>query len=110
LVEVTRVAGKALQRKKENEDVSRKDFFLLRPAFQYIVVFEGKERATVRVSGDGSSDLDCFVYDGGGNLVEKDSGPLDECSLVWVPAWTGKFTIKIRNLGDAPNEYRIWTN
>lgn len=76
----------------------------------YVVVFEGKDLAIVRVSGDGSSDLDCMVYDNGGNLIKEDSDSTDQCVLIWEPAWTGKFKIVIRNTGTTANEYTLSTN
>lgn len=77
---------------------------------RYTFVFRGEEVARIRVSGDGSTDFDCTILDNSGNLIESDTNPLDECNLVWSPRWTGKFTLKITNLGSSPNEYRLMTN
>lgn len=76
----------------------------------YNIVFEEQRLATVRVSGDGSTDLDCYVYDNNDNLVGEDVNSLDECLIMFTPKWTGKFKVKIRNLGSQPNEYSIHTN
>lgn len=76
----------------------------------YRVVFEGEEPAVVRVSGDGSTDLDCYVYDRGGHLIDSDTDSTDECALSWTPAWTGTFSIKIENRGYVSNRYTIRTN
>jgi hypothetical protein len=76
----------------------------------YVMVFEGKEAAMVQVSGDGSTDLDCDVLDNEGHLIDSDVGPSDTCILTWTPAWTGKFKIRIKNLGQQPNEYLLQTN
>ena len=58
-------------------------------------MFLGGARAIVTVEGDGSTDLDVYVYDENGNLVAKVDGPGDKCRVTWTPRWTGKFTIKV---------------
>jgi hypothetical protein len=74
------------------------------------MVFEKGSRALILVNGDGSSDIDCHVYDSGGKLITSDTNELDICMLEWTPAWTGKFKLKISNLGSKPNEYQATTN
>ena len=76
----------------------------------YKVKFWAKELAEVCVSGDGDTDLDLYVYDENGNLIESDTDYTDECAVRWVPAWTGTFIIKIVNRGALYNNYVIWTN
>lgn len=76
----------------------------------YRLSFRGDEEAYVTVRGDGDTDLDCYVYDEYDNLIVKDDDHTDFCILRWNPRWTGPFTIKIRNLGDVYNQYRIVTN
>lgn len=76
----------------------------------YLLRFEGLESAQVRISGDGSTDLDCYAYDQFGNLADSDADSTDDCILRWTPIWTGKFEIKIKNLGNEPNVYSIRTN
>ena len=76
----------------------------------YTMVFEAEQKAQVVVSGDGSTDLDCYVYDGNGNLLKSDTDSTDTCVLTWIPKWEGKFQVKIRNHGDIINIYRISTN
>lgn len=75
----------------------------------YKVTFREGEPARVLVSGDGDSDLDLFIYDENGNLVCKDDDATDDMICGWTPRWTGRFTIRIVNLGVA-NEYIIMTN
>ncbi len=76
----------------------------------YKVKFWSKELAEVCVSGDGDTDLDLYVYDENGNLIESDTDYTDDCVVRWVPAWTGTFIIKIVNRGALYNNYVIWTN
>lgn len=76
----------------------------------FIVTFQKNERALVTVSGDGSSDIDCKVFDSKGYLVAADLDNTDSCVLSWTPAWTGKFRIMIYNMGKNDNEYYLQTN
>jgi hypothetical protein len=55
------------------------------------------------VRGDGSSDLDAYLYDENGNLVAFDDDSTDLCLLNIVPRWTGSFTLVIRNRGSRAN-------
>jgi uncharacterized membrane protein len=71
------------------------------------IVYVANKQAIVLVRGDGSSDLDCEVYDSSGDMVDWDYRDGDNCSLRWTPEWTGKFTIKIINHGKNDNEYWI---
>ncbi len=72
--------------------------------------FVGGEAAEVRVRGDGDTDLDCYVYDQNGNLVDSDTDTTDYCILRWAPQWTGPFALRIRNLGSVWNAYVGVTN
>ena len=77
------------------------------PIDVYTLTFRAGERACILVSGDGDTDLDLYVYDENGNLVASDTDSGDKCAAVWTPRWTGRFTIKVKNLGDVYNEYKI---
>lgn len=76
----------------------------------YTAEFYGGEIAKVAVVGDGYTDLDLYVYDENGNLIVADTNYNDECLVTWVPRWTGKFLIKVRNRGSDYNDYVIMTN
>lgn len=75
----------------------------------YCVTFKGGEEAMVIVSGDGDTDLDLYIYDEYGNLIDYDNDDMDTMVCTWIPRWTGKYTIEIRNLGDVRNYYTMWT-
>ena len=60
--------------------------------------------------GDGDTDLDCYVYDANGNLIDSDTDATDYCVLRWRPAWLGTFRLEIRNLGPVYNAYVLRTN
>jgi len=69
--------------------------------------FYASSRATVVVSGDGDTDLDLYIYDASGNLIVSDTDYSDDCVCTWTPAWTGAFTIKVKNRGNVYNHYTI---
>lgn len=74
-----------------------------------ISFIEGK-LAELGVRGDGDTDLDLYVYDSNGNLIEKDDDYTDRCYVCWVPRWTGRYTVKVVNRGPVSNYYRLLTN
>lgn len=76
----------------------------------YTASFVANELAEVLVSGDGDTDLDLYVYDSNGNLIAKDIDYSDDCYVRWVPAWTGRYTIRIVNRGPVYNRFVILTN
>ena len=65
---------------------------------------------TADYDGDGDTDLDLFIYDENGNLIDSDDDDTDYCVCSWRPRWTGKFYIRIKNLGRISNAYTIRTN
>ncbi len=76
----------------------------------YKIVFKGREQAQIGVIGDGDSDIDCFVYDENGGLIDSDTRTVPGCVLEFVPAWTGPFFVKITNVGSIASRYILVTN
>lgn len=76
----------------------------------YTASFVANQLAEVLVSGDGDTDLDLYVYDSNGNLITSDTDYSDDCYVRWVPAWTGRYTIRIVNRGPIFNRFVILTN
>ncbi len=76
----------------------------------YYISFRAGQTAVVTVIGDGDTDLDLYVYDENGNLIDKDVDYSDDCVVSFVPKWTGVFTIKIMNRGNVYNNYIMRTN
>lgn len=76
----------------------------------YNITFRANELAIVTVVGDGDTDLDLYVYDQNGNLIDSDTDYTDNCVCTWTPRWTGNFRIKIVNRGSVYNRYVIRTN
>lgn len=76
----------------------------------YTIRFHAGELARVTVEGDGDTQLDLYVYDENGNLIDSDVGPGDDCVATFRPKWTGVFKIKIVNRGRVYNQYWLRTN
>jgi hypothetical protein len=76
----------------------------------YTASFVANQLAEVLVSGDGDTDLDLYVYDSNGNLITRDDDYSDDCYVRWIPAWTGRYTIRIVNRGPVYNRFVILTN
>lgn len=74
------------------------------------ISFIANRIAEVAVSGDGDTDLDLFVYDSNGNLIEQDTDYTDDCYVRWTPKWTGRFSIVVVNRGGVYNHYVFGTN
>ena len=76
----------------------------------YNINFVANELAEILVSGDGDTDLDLYIYDSNGNLIASDTDYSDDCYVRWVPAWTGRYIVKVVNRGPVYNRYVIITN
>ena len=61
----------------------------------------------LQLRGDGDTDLDLYLYDENGNLIDFDES-LDDRGVVSVtPYWTGKFVVRIVNRGYVYNDYTL---
>ncbi len=74
---------------------------------RYTERFYAGESVYIYVRGDGDTDLDLYVYDENGNLIDSDTDSGDTCLCSFTPKWTGRFTIKVKNLGAVYNRYYI---
>jgi hypothetical protein len=73
-------------------------------------IFREGEGAEVWVRGAGNVDIDCWLFDADGNLMDSDTDSTSTCLLEVTPAWTGRFSVKIKNLGDYSTVYKLTTN
>jgi hypothetical protein len=64
---------------------------------------------TVTVRGDGSTNLDLYVY-GASGLIVSDEGPTDKCMVHFRVTRSGYFFVKIVNRGLLFNHYTLWTD
>jgi len=74
------------------------------------VTFRRGEAARIVVIGDGYSELDLYVYDENGLEVARDVAPGSNCTLSFVPLWTGRFRIRVVNNGFVYSGYTLMTN
>ena len=79
-------------------------------ARRHTLAFDGRETATLILIGDGSSDLDYYLYDVNGALVASDEGPSDGATLFWYVPYRQRLTLRVRNRGARRNGYHIVTN
>jgi hypothetical protein len=70
-------------------------------------VWAAAGQTSVTVDGDGDTDLDCWVYDRFGTLLDSDTDGTDLCIMRFRLPSSGQLTIRIRNLGDVYNEYEL---
>lgn len=75
-----------------------------------LVTFDGLALAEIGVVGDGDTDLDLYVYDDNGNLIDKDIRYSGDCYVSWIPRRTGTFLIRVVNRGKVYNDYSLITN
>jgi hypothetical protein len=59
--------------------------------------------AEFAVIGDGSTDVDVFVYDEAGKEVARDDKFSDLALVRWLPTHAQRYTIKVKNLGADDN-------
>jgi hypothetical protein len=64
---------------------------------------------TVRVNGDGDTDLDLYVFDDNGRLIVFDEDPDDFPVVTFTVLRSSRFTVEVRNLGHVYNRYSIST-
>ncbi|MFN4241833.1 MAG: PPC domain-containing protein [Tepidisphaerales bacterium] len=85
--------------------IYKMDLVLPRATDVYNVTLRAGETTVITVIGGNHTDLDLFVYDENSNLVGSDDDGTSVCIVSITPRWTGRFTIKVKNLGFEPNLY-----
>jgi hypothetical protein len=74
------------------------------------ITFSGQSLAEVAIIGDGDTDLDLYVYDENGNLIDSDMDYTDDCYVSFRPKWTGTFKVVVKNRGSIYNDYMLMVN
>ena len=75
---------------------------------RYTHFLPAHETTVFTVVGDGSSDIDCYLYDENSNEVARDTRVVDGCVVYVVPRWSGRFTFMLRNNGRQASAYRYF--
>ena len=74
----------------------------------FVVTLRASEITRILLSGDGDTCLELRVEDENGNLVASDTlGNGDNRKVLITPKWTGKFKVKVTNVGPLSNKYQI---
>ena len=73
-------------------------------------IFQERMVGRIAVIGSNKTDIDCWLYDADGALVDSDTDDTSVCDLVVVPQWTGRFSLVIQNRGTIGSPYTLRTN
>lgn len=84
------------------------DHTVLARDYNFHRVFLNRGHAHIYLSGDGDTDLDMYVYDSDGDEVGRRVGRTDDESMGINIYRSGWFTIKVVNIGNVYNNYRLW--
>lgn len=74
---------------------------------EFTMWVSGPSEARLVVDGDGDTDLDLYVYDGGWELLDSDDDRTDYCVARWHQRQAGRVRVVVVNLGDVYNDYRV---
>jgi hypothetical protein len=86
---------------------TRQDNDVLRPGqtVTYTIPCYEDEPTAFAIAGDGDGDIDCELYDSLGNLLRRDTRPVDGCQFTITPAWNGSFRFVATNVGYVSSAY-----
>jgi hypothetical protein len=73
----------------------------------YDATVQGGAPASISILGAGNTDLDIWVYDEEGHLVGSGTSVSDREQVSWTPRSAGQFRIKVRNLGNEVDLFRL---
>lgn len=82
----------------------RNDYIAPKKTHLWTVPLSGGKHSFVHLSGDGSTDLDLYLYDQEGREIDKDTSAGDQCGLCIFDELS-TITIKIVNRGSVTNSY-----
>ncbi len=68
------------------------------------------EWVSIEVRGNGSSNLDLFIYDKTDKLIGTDENKNDHCCATWLPEWSEDYRAEVVNRGEKNNNYVIIYN
>jgi hypothetical protein len=68
-------------------------------------LYIGSDDNWISVTGNGNSDLDCWIYDKNGRLVDSHVDETDSC-ILRTPGM-GVHRVEVENLGDRANRYVV---
>lgn len=75
----------------------------------YDLLVRPREDLEIMVRGNGTSDLDCFLYNADGQLVAKDDDATDTCLIGGLTTGVS-YRLYVRNVGTSVAAYRLDIN
>ncbi|MBI2566848.1 MAG: hypothetical protein HYV63_07455 [Candidatus Schekmanbacteria bacterium] len=72
--------------------------------------FSPGQRAEIAVAGDGSSNLDLYVFAPDGTLAASDLDSTDNCIARWYPRAGGAHRVEVRNVGPKASSYYFYSS
>lgn len=78
-----------------------------RGTHDWTVRLQAYQTTVVAISGDGTTDLDIYVYDQYGNLIVSDVSYGDQCYVALDVYITSNFRIRVVNRGYVYNDYEL---
>ncbi len=89
------------------EVITRNDQVESRATDTWSFQFSGYEAVTIALRGDRDTDLDLEVRDENGHVIATSDGASDRESVRFTPARNGTFKVRVKNLGNIYNVYRL---
>lgn len=78
-----------------------------RGTHDWSVRLQAYQTTVIAISGDGTTDLDLYVYDQYGNLIVSDVSYGDQCYVALDVYITSNFLVRVVNRGYVYNDYEI---
>ena len=92
----------------EYESVLHNDSVLAHTTDIYTYRFTEDEVVTIAVAGDGDTDLDLVIENMAGVEVASDVDATDDCRVTFRAPYSGRYRIKVKNLGGVYNRYLMF--
>jgi len=68
------------------------------------LTFPADKTALLTVKSEKKTDVNLFVYDANGLILDKDTSPGPDCEIKFTPKKDGKYTLEVVNLGPGENK------
>ena len=106
----TQIDNKPINKGARNGPVRKSARVAANSTVAYALDIAGGEVMTIAVYGDGDTDLDLYVYNEIGDLRAYDDDPSGDCLVMFLPLFSQKIRIEIKNRGSIYNDFVIVTN
>jgi hypothetical protein len=77
---------------------------------KHLLEFYAFKDAKITVTGDGKSNLECYLTDDSGNVLTKSEGSRSKCYFSFNPIRTGICQLTIKNQGKVVSHYQMEAN